>query len=236
MPDRPAARDDVRSRIVDVALALLRDEGASAVTTRAVADRAGVQAPTIYRQFGDKDGLLDAVVEQVMATYVAAKTEIVAAATEAEVDPVDELREAWDAQIAFGLANPSLFGLVTDPERARRSPAARSGVHVLRARVHRVALAGRLRVAEERAVGMIQAAGVGAVLAMLSRDPDDRDPGLAEALADALFERIIGDAPAQADRASTLVAFRAVVPELPGVTAGERAVLLEWVDRAIAES
>ncbi|TPW74611.1 TetR/AcrR family transcriptional regulator [Schumannella soli] len=236
MSDRPSARDDVRARIVDVALTLLRDEGAAAVTTRAVADRAGVQAPTIYRQFGDKDGLLDAVVEQVMATYVAAKTEIVAAATEAEVDPVEELREAWDAQIAFGLANPSLFGLVTDPERARRSPAARSGVHVLRARVHRVALAGRLRVAEERAVGMIQAAGVGAVLAMLSRDPDDRDEGLAEELADALFGRIIGDAPAQADRAATLVAFRAVAPELPGLTAGERAVLLEWVDRAIVES
>ncbi|WP_338419811.1 TetR family transcriptional regulator [Streptomyces klenkii] len=34
------------------------------MTTRAVAAAAGVQAPAIYRLFGDKDGLLEAVAEQ----------------------------------------------------------------------------------------------------------------------------------------------------------------------------
>ncbi|WP_328341958.1 helix-turn-helix domain-containing protein [Micromonospora sp. NBC_00421] len=37
--------------------------GARAVTTRGVAERARVRAPTIYRLFGDKDGLVEAVAE-----------------------------------------------------------------------------------------------------------------------------------------------------------------------------
>jgi AcrR family transcriptional regulator len=45
---------------------LLRDKGATAVTTRAAAQAAGLQAPTIYRFFEDKDALLDAVAELVL--------------------------------------------------------------------------------------------------------------------------------------------------------------------------
>jgi AcrR family transcriptional regulator len=62
-----ARRADVRSRIIDVAARLLPDEGPTAVTTRGVAEQAGVQAPMIYRLFGDKDGLLEAVAEHMMA-------------------------------------------------------------------------------------------------------------------------------------------------------------------------
>ena len=69
-----ADRRETRENLVQVAARLLREQGAAAVTTRAVALAAGVQAPTIYRLFGDKDGLLDAVAEHVLATYVAEKT------------------------------------------------------------------------------------------------------------------------------------------------------------------
>ena len=65
---------EVRASIVEAAARLLHEEGARAVTTRGVAQAAGVQAPTIYRLFGDKDGLVQAVAEHVMATYVAAKS------------------------------------------------------------------------------------------------------------------------------------------------------------------
>jgi len=46
-------RGETRSTLVRVAARLLRERGAAAVTTRAVAEAAGVQAPTIYRLFGD---------------------------------------------------------------------------------------------------------------------------------------------------------------------------------------
>ncbi len=147
---------------------LLQEDGPAAVTTRGVADAAGVQPPTIYRLFGDKDGLLEAVTEQVMATYVSAKAEIVKAASAADVDPLDELRSGWEMQIDFGVANPAVFRLLSDPGRALHSPAAQSGRQVLQSRVHRVAVTGRLRVSEQHAVDLIQAAGIGAIQTLLS--------------------------------------------------------------------
>src|SRR6478752_6009898 len=87
--------EDARARILAAATDLLATGGRDALTTRAVAAAAGVQAPTIYRLFGDKDGLLDAVAEHVMATYVAEKTAVADAEARAEGDPVADLRSAW---------------------------------------------------------------------------------------------------------------------------------------------
>src|SRR5215207_6295223 len=128
-----AARQDVRSSIVDAASRLLRDEGAQAVTTRAVAQAAGVQAPAIYRLFGEKDGLIDAVAEHVMATYVTAKS-----TATPDPDPVADLRAGWRAQVEFGLANPGLYAIMNSPDRAAQSPATAAGIAVLRAKVHRL--------------------------------------------------------------------------------------------------
>ncbi|RIJ56953.1 TetR/AcrR family transcriptional regulator, partial [Clavibacter phaseoli] len=142
------ARAGTRDRIVGVAADLLRAEGRAAVTTRAVAEAAGVQAPTIYRLFGDKEGLLDAVAETEMTRFAATKAVVICAAAEGAVDAVDDLRAGWDATIAFALDNPELYALMSDPARGEGSPAVRAGVALLEERVHRVALAGRLRVAE----------------------------------------------------------------------------------------
>lgn len=224
------ARHETRANLVAVAARLLREQGHAAVTTRAVAQAAGVQAPTIYRLFGDKDGLLDAVAEHAVATYVAGKAQVAASG-----DPLADLRAGWDAHVGFGLANPALFGLLTDPARGTRSPAAAAGLEVLRARVHRVAATGRLRVPERRAVELIHAAGTGAVLTLLALPPADRDLGLADAMYEAVLRAILTDAPVPGDDGATAsaVAFRTVVPELPGLTGTERALLSEWLDRAI---
>jgi AcrR family transcriptional regulator len=231
MPDaKPGAdRRETRENLVEVAARLLREQGAAGVTTRAVALAAGVQAPAIYRLFGDKDGLLDAVAEHVLAVYVADK-----ALATGSGDPVADLRAGWDTQISFGLANAALFGLLTDPGRSARSPAAAAGAEVLRARVRRVAAIGRLRVAESRAVDLIRAAGTGTVLTLLSMAPPDRDPGLADAMYEAVMQTILTDAPALPDEGVTAAAvtFRTVVPDLATLSGAERALLSEWLDRA----
>ncbi|MGK5685131.1 TetR/AcrR family transcriptional regulator [Actinoplanes sp. URMC 104] len=224
-------RDDARSRIVEAATLLLREQGARAVTTRAVSQAAGVQAPTIYRLFGDKDGLIDAVAEHVMATYVAAKTEQAAAERD---DPVADLRAAWHAHVDFGLANPGLYALLTNPER-EHSPATATGIEVLRARVRRVAAAGALRVDEDRAVSMIHAAGTGTVLALLGMPADARDSGLADAMFDAVAAGILTTAPARNDPGpvAAAVTFGTVLADLPALTDAERALLAEWLTRSL---
>ncbi|MCY1693417.1 TetR/AcrR family transcriptional regulator [Curtobacterium sp. SL109] len=226
-------RDAVRARIVDVASELLASGGPQAVTTRAVAAAAGVQAPTIYRQFGDKDGLLEAVADQVFAAYVASKT------VPDDVDPVEHLRDSFDAHVTFGLANPGLTALLSDPLRPR-SDAEDRGIAVLRERIHRVALAGRLRVPEARAVSLVHAIGVGLVLALLGTPVDERDPALTDAAWDALASAILTDdrevaqasgAAVAGDARAAAVRLAADDDALAALSPAERGLLHDWLAR-----
>ncbi|MBF5082632.1 TetR/AcrR family transcriptional regulator [Quadrisphaera sp. INWT6] len=237
----PTGRDAVRARLVDVAAQLLHERGPAAVTTRAVAAAAGVQAPTIYRVFGDKDGLLDAVAERAADDFVAAKAGAARDEAGRGTDPVDDLRTAFSDQVDFGVANPEVFRLLGDPARVLRSGAARAGREVLRARVHRVALAGRLRVPEERCVDVVQSAGTGVIQTLLATPAPERDPQLAAAVWDAVATAILVPAADGGQRgtttaehssaATTLIAFRALAPQLPALSDAERALLVEWLDR-----
>jgi AcrR family transcriptional regulator len=190
-----------------------------------------VQAPAIYRLFGDKDGLIDAVAEHAMATYVASKAEA------GGEDPVEDLRAGWQQHLEFGLANPHLYAILNDPRRGEPSPATLEGIQVLRERVHRVAAAGRLRVEEERAVEMIHAAGSGTLLALLEQSPGRRDHSLADAMFDAVSARILTDAPSGGtsdhDELALLVTFAAAAPTLKGLSDAEAELLSEWIARAI---
>lgn len=226
------SRGDVRAGIVAAAARLLHEEGADAVTTRAVAQAAGVQAPTIYRLFGDKNGLVDAVAEHVMAAYVATKS---TAAEGEDGDPVADLRAAWRTHVEFGLANPDLYALMGRRGRGGRSPATDAGIAVLRARVRRLAAAGLLQVDEGRALMMIHAAGNGTVLALLGVPAAERDPGLADAMFDAVTGRVLAATPAvpQATTTAITVTFATTVAELPGLTDAERALLAEWLQRSL---
>jgi len=223
-----AGRAGTRAAIVEVAARLLHTGGPGAVTTRAVAAEAGVQAPTIYRLFGDKDGLLDAVAEHVFTTYVEGKTP-----SENTDDPVADLDVGWETHIGFGLVNPALFALLADPKRGTRSPAAAAGMHILQGRVHRVAAAGRLKVTERRAVDMIHAAGTGVVLTLLTVPPEDRDLGLANSVYNAIKRAIVTEAPVvpSRDRTTAAVALRADLANVSVLSGAERALLTEWLDR-----
>lgn len=230
-------RRRARGAIVEVAAQLMREHGSGAVTTRGVADAAGVQAPTIYRLFGDKDGLLDAVAEHVLATYVASGSDVAEAEGAADADPLAGLRAGWDTHVGFGLANPAVFGLLNDPDRP--SPAAAAGSALLRSRVHRVALTGRLRVSEARAVSMLHACGTGTVLTLLALPPSERDPGLADAVYEALERTILSDGGSSAaegdDVLRAAVALRAAATGQTALTPAERALLSEWLDRIVAD-
>ncbi|MET8359071.1 TetR/AcrR family transcriptional regulator [Micromonospora sp. NPDC005171] len=227
-----ASRDDVRAGIVAAATRLLREKGANAVTTRAVAQAAGVQAPTIYRLFGDKDGLIDAVAEHVMASYVSGKS---IAADAATGDPVADLRSGWRAHVEFGLTNPELYALIATRGSGAPSPATVAGLDVLRRRVRRLAAAGLLRVDEERALLMIHSAGNGTVLTLLGMPTDQRDLGLGEAMLEAVLTSILATTPATPDTTTNAVAvtFATVLPDLPGLTDAERALMAEWLHRSL---
>jgi AcrR family transcriptional regulator len=228
----PTTRSEVRGRIIEAAARLLRDRGPDAVTTRSVAAEAGVQAPTLYRLFGDKDGLLDAVAEHVFSAYIDDK---VAMATESG-DPVDGLRSGWEAHLGFGLANPAIMGLLVSGRSSAPSAAA-AGWALLRRRVERVAAAGRLQVPVDRAVAMIHAAGTGTVLCLVALPPEQRDPGLGDAVYAAVSRAILTDPVLEPSHRSPAAAANLLASALPGISVlseAERSLLAEWLRRIAA--
>ena len=227
-PNPVSSRDRTRGQLVEVAARLLATGGPEAVTTRSVALAAGVQAPTIYRLFGDKSGLLDAVVEHGFASYVARKH------LDADSDPVESLRGGWELHVGFGLANPELFRLMhTALHTPEGRAAAATGVGVLQQRVHRVAETGRLRVTERRAVDLISAAGTGVVFTLIDQAEAERDDTLADMAWESVCATILVDQSTAAitGPAAAAVTLRAALPDLTALTAAERALLGDWLDR-----
>ncbi|RYZ41150.1 MAG: TetR family transcriptional regulator [Myxococcaceae bacterium] len=231
--EKSAAEDaegpDVRARIIAAAAELISSGGPDAATTRAVAAAAGVQAPTLYRLFGDKRGLLSAVIEHALKSYVSKKS-----ARAPHPDPLQDFRDGWDMHIAFGLSHPGLFALMSsDPQLASRPSAVGDGEDVLRRRIRNIARAGRLRVSEERALGLVVSMGTGTVLTLLRQPEGQRDLGLADAAREATVAAITSEAatPANADVRSVASALGASLDRIHVLTQGERLLLSELLER-----
>ncbi|MFJ8598663.1 TetR/AcrR family transcriptional regulator [Streptomyces shenzhenensis] len=227
-----AAREQTRRRVVEAAAGLLEREGRDAVTTRAVAVAAGLQPPAIYRLFGDKEGLLDAVAEHGFAAFLASKH-----VDPDPQDPIEDLRAGWDLAVEFGLANPALYALMYGEPTRTPSAAFRAGMEILMGRVRRLAAGGWLRVDEDLAGQLIHATARGAVLTWLSLPVDRRDPALLTTLREAMVTTVTHREPAVRDAgpAGAARALRAALPERTVLSGAERRLLDEWLDRLTAE-
>lgn len=219
----------MRERIVTAATHLLVEGGRDAVSTRAVCSAAQVQAPTIYRLFGDKQGLLDAVAAHGFASYVAATDGLIPTA-----DPVTDLRRGWDAHVAFGLANPFMYSLAFGGGNPGTTTAvAASSAKMLTGHVHRVAVAGRLRVPEATAVTLLHAAGCGTTLALIATPEEHRDLAASVRAREMTIDAVTTDAGPEGDgrRAAAAVRLWSLLPARDALTATENSMLGEWLDR-----
>jgi AcrR family transcriptional regulator len=227
-----AGREEIRQRVIDAAIGLLDREGRDAVTTRGVAAAAGLQPPTIYRLFGDKDGLLDAVAEYGFAKFLAEKH-----VDPAPRDPVEDLKAGWDLAVEFGLANPALFTLMYSGPSQNTSAAFQAGMEILMGRIRRLAAGGWLRVDEDLAAMIIHATARGAVLTWLSWPEERRDPALLAALREAMLAAVTNREPAvqEAGPAGAARTLRAMLPEQTILSDAEQQLLREWLDRLTAE-
>ncbi|MWV49205.1 TetR family transcriptional regulator [Rathayibacter sp. VKM Ac-2803] len=223
MTESPTTRD----RILRATAELLAEGGRDAVSTRAISTAAGVQAPTIYRTFGDLRGLLDAVAA---AGFGAAQAEF--ERVDPPADPVAALRAAWDHHVAFGLAEPHLYALMFTARPGEESEAARHARGVLLAHVHAVAEAGRLTVDVERAARLLQSAALGCTLTLTADGDDELSARSREAVLAAITTLDSGPVdPAARAVVAHAVALREALPTVDGLSAGERGLLEEWLDR-----
>lgn len=218
--------------MLETAAALLAAGGPDSVSIRAVSASAGIQAPTIYRLFGNKQGLLDAVAEHGLSTHVRTH-----ALTSTGPDPVDDLRRGWDAHVAYALTHPHLYRMTyVEHHPGSRHPAAVEAEQMLARRIHRIAEAGRLRVTEERALRLVEAGGAGTALVMLSIPESRHDHGLSEAAREAVIVTITTEPPRDREDgpAAAAVHLRATLHQVASLTSAERGLLREWLDRIAA--
>ena len=202
-----------RDKILKVALALLTKEGRDALTTRNVAEAAKVQPPVLYRLFGDKNGLLDAVAAYGFSAYIARKQP-----SGSEKDAVEALRDGWNVHVEFGLANPGLYLLMyADPRPGSERPAAQQALGMLDQHMRHVAAAGRLRVSVARACALYHAAAVGIVMLLLSRSPEQRDLELSAIARDHALDGITTGVPFTSDSTLSVVA-----NQMSALLAGDR--------------
>lgn len=210
----------VRTRIIGVAAGLIAAGGTGAATTCAIAAGAFVQAPTIYRLFGDKRGLLEAVAESSLERYVEEKSSRVP-----HPYPVEDLRNGWDFMSPLAWPIPGLFAIMSgDPHQQEVSPAAVAGLEVLRRLIKKIALAGRLKVSETRAVALVHSVCVGTVHTLLADPEERRDPSLSEAAREAVLAATTGDAIFRGDPVPRIAAatLRACLHGTSTLSSGER--------------
>jgi len=158
----------VRSRIIETTAGLLAQSADVDVSTRAICDAAGVTAPTLYHHFGDKDGLLAAVVDFGWAAFLETKLAVAAVVHD---HVADDIRAGWDNHLEFARENPSFYKLMWSPAVAASSSAVREAYQMLYDRLELGAGRGQLRLSAEAASRIVLSATTGAALSLISQ-PD----------------------------------------------------------------
>jgi AcrR family transcriptional regulator len=183
-----------RDRLLLAAGQLLHESEDKNVSTRAICERAGVQAPTLYHHFGSKQGLLDAVVNYGFTQYVQT-----ANARSESSDPVERIRVGWDNHVRFGLEHPSfyvlLYGQIQPGVPCTLTASAEAMLLELLTAVARL---GRLRIAPAAAARQVVAANVGVTLSLIAQPAGHVDDTMSHQVRDAVLASLITEGPGPA--------------------------------------
>nr|WP_239528111.1 TetR/AcrR family transcriptional regulator [Microbacterium esteraromaticum] len=218
-----------RTAILEKAAELLARSPSGEISTRAVCEAAGVTQPVLYRHFGDKDGLLAAVADQVWGEYLASKR-----AAGHSADPLDDLRAGWDNHTAFALRHPHAYRLVFASTLATRPAAMAEAMGLLEDVLQRLASQGRLRMPAADAARIVMAANSGVALGLILRPESYPDATASASTRDAVLRSLVVDGVPPSDpvsAAATTVAARLGTSE--AFTPAERDLLAEWLQRLV---
>ncbi|MEU2332638.1 TetR/AcrR family transcriptional regulator [Streptomyces sp. NPDC006654] len=227
---RSPKTEDTRVRMLDAAERLLSASSDNDVSTRAVCDAVGVGQPVLYRIFGDKNGLLNALVESGFERYIVRKQ-----ALETTDDAVADLRNGWDDHMDFALTNRALYRLMFSPTLPQVPAPAGRIFGLLKHALDRCAAQGALKIPAEEAAQTILSANVGVALSILSQPDRYTDPGLPHRVRDAVFSSCLIDACAPVHRedpvlSSTLqLEARLQQPGNSPLGQEETALMLKWL-------
>lgn len=201
---RARQREDARRAILDTTEELLLEAGGEAFGVRALAARCGYTAPTIYHYFGDKDGLIDALLEERFARLLAE----VRTVPQGD-DPLDNLRGMLHAYLRFAAANPTFYRVILTSRRNgpdRLPPGVESAVEVMMQPWEDLRAAGRLDVEPQAASQSLWGLIHGLTVLRVARPEHEWVPNLTEIAVEAILRGLVredadgGDATARRGR------------------------------------
>lgn len=173
---------------MDAATAVVSARGVEAATTRQICERSGVTAPTLYHHFGDKQGLMDAVVTRAFERYLGQKR-----ALRPTGEARKDVRRGWDAHVAFARSNPVLYQLMWPSGSPSLPEAAAESTSALLEAFEGLWAAGALLpgITPEHAARTLSAALRG-VTSAITRDPNNRgNSALSNTVRDAIIDALI---------------------------------------------
>jgi AcrR family transcriptional regulator len=182
---RQRRHHEAQRAILDAAGSILLEDGYEHFTMRKLAGRCGYTAPTIYNHFGDKTGLIDAVLEEVFCELVVLLQRVQRAA-----DPLDRLRAQFDAFVDFSLRNPTHYRLLTMPreDTSEPPPSGEQARALLEEPLQALAESGRLRVDDTSSVQQSFWALLHGLISLQTNRPDYE---WSESLVDTSLEAMI---------------------------------------------
>ena len=232
---------NTRDRLLLAAAELLHESGGRNASTRAICERAGVQAPTLYHHFGSKQGLIDAVIQHGFNQYV----EPAGPAGEI-IDPIDSIRHGWDRHVQFGLEHPNFYALLYgNVERGKPCAITSPALSRLTDLLQAAARKGELRVPPDAAAAHLLAANVGVTLSLIAQPEEHpdlslshqaREAALAAICAEPHDEPSIAAGSARSGRAAAAIALAATLDDGTDLSAGETALLRELLQRLATPS
>jgi AcrR family transcriptional regulator len=230
---RGTSAGETRDRLLLAAAQLMDKAGGTSVSTRAICQRAGVEAPTLYHHFGSKQHLIDAVIRHGFMQYLEPQP-----VGDTTLDPIEAIRLGWDHHVRFGLDNPRFYALLYgNVERGRPCAITAPALAQLTKLLLAAASVGRLRVAPADAAAQLLAANVGVTLSLIAQPEGSTDLTLSDRVREAALAGVLAQdeatnnaSPSDA-RASAAVVLATTLDEAAVLSPGERALLSELLNR-----
>jgi AcrR family transcriptional regulator len=225
-----AITPDLRAAMLAAAESQLVASPERDIATRAVCEAVGVTQPVLYRLFGDKNGLLDALADDALRRYAEHKT-----AQQRTDDPIADLRAGWDDHMEFARRNPALYQLMFAPRPRSHAQARRNIMDLLEAALLRCSAIGALRVAPAIAAQLILPANVGLALSMIAQPELFAAPDLSVRMREAVFGSVLAEVPAEDDAPLPAAALRLrsqlAVSGTAALEPAEVTLLDRWLER-----
>jgi AcrR family transcriptional regulator len=190
---RHEQRAQVRRRVLDATEALLLEEGEERFSIRRLVERCGYTAPTIYHHFGDKKGLIDALLDERFERLAQQLKRVPHGG-----DPVGYIRAIALAFARFSLRNPTHHRLLFAPRAQPYEPprSAQEAREMLERAWRELSEQGRLRASEESAGQALFCLVYGLASRRIAQpDEDWCRTGIEDAI-EALLRGLVADAPA----------------------------------------